>query len=251
MKTDVRGTTLPVLEVQLDPGESLISDHGELAWMSPTVQMSQRTSTGGKSGFMAGLKRMAGGAGIFLTEYAAAGPDARVTFATHLPGAIMPVEIGPGNGYVVHRGGWVCGTPGVNPSVALQQSLGGALFGGEGFVLQRLEGQGTAWIELSGEITTYDLAAGQSLLVHPGHIGLFHESVQFTITTVPGIRNKLFGGDGIFLVALTGPGHVWLQSLTLPGLAAALAPYLPQRTETVNAGQSAGIAGIVGGLLRQ
>ena len=250
MRAEVKGTTLPVLEVQLDPGEALVSDHGELAWMSPSMQMTQKTSTGGKGGLLAGLKRVAGGASIFLTEYAATGPGATITFATHLPGTILPVQISPGHGYIVHRSGWVCGTPQITPSVALQQTLGGAIFGGEGFILQRLEGEGAAWIELSGEMTTYTLAPNETLLAHPGHVGLFEETVQFSITTVPGIKNKLFGGDGFFLVRLTGPGQIWLQSLTLPGLASAISHYLPsQQAAAPNRG--GGIASMVGNILNQ
>src|SRR5665213_2458795 len=107
MKAEVKGSTLPVLEIQLDPGEAVVSDHGELAWMSPTIQMTQKTSTGGKGGLMAGLKRVAGGASIFLTEYLAGGGEGRVTFATHLPGTILPVDIEPARAMIVHRSGWV------------------------------------------------------------------------------------------------------------------------------------------------
>ena len=248
MKAEVKGTTLPILEVQFDPGDSLISNHGELAWMSPGIQMTQTTSTaGGGGGFKAGLKRAVGGGGIFMTRFDAP-QGGFITFATHLPGAIFPIQVTPQMGYVVHKHGWVCGTDGIVPSMAFQQSLGAGIFGGEGFILQKLDGQGDAWIELSGEVTTYQLAAGQTLLVHPGHIGMFEQTVQFTMTTVPGIKNKIFGGAGIFLVNLTGPGQIWLQSLTVPGLAGAIEPYLPQQTGSSTA--SGGIAGgIVGGIL--
>ena len=250
MKTDVKGTTLPVLEVQLDPGESVVSTHGGLAWMSPTLQMSQTTGTGGQHGLMAGLKRMAGGGGLFLTRYAAAGAPAMVAFAAKMPGRIFPVEIAPGAGFLVHRHGWLCATPEVVPSVGLQQTFRGGMWGGDGFVLERLEGRGTAWVELAGEITTYELAAGQSVLVHPGHVGVFQDSVSFQITTVPGIANKLFGGDGFHLVALSGPGTVWLQSMPLPVLGHALAPYVGTGDGPAGGVAAGGIAGgLMGGLL--
>ncbi len=137
----------------------------------------------------------------------------------------------------MHRHGWLCGTPGIIPGVGLQQTFRGGMWGGDGFVLQKLEGQGTAWIELSGELTTYQLPPGQTLLVHPGHVGMFQGSVQFTITRMPGIANVFFGGDGFHLVALTGPGQVWLQSMPLAVLAQALSPYLTQNGGTA---QSAG-----------
>jgi uncharacterized protein (AIM24 family) len=128
---------------------------------------------------------------------------------------------------LVHRHGFLCGTPGVNATAAPVQGLGAGLWGGEGFILQRLEGQGEAWIELSGEVTTYQLGPGQTLLVHPGHVGLLQESVSFQITRFKGVRNVLFGDNGFHLVALTGPGEVWLQSMPLPLLAHAIYPYLP------------------------
>lgn len=244
MKVEVKGTTLPVLEVVLEAGEEVISTHGELSWMTTNIQMSQTTSTGGGGGLMAGLKRVLGGGGLFLTRYAAAGGEGMVSFAAKMPGRIFPVEVAPGAGFLVHRHGWLCATPGVVPSVGLQQSFRGGLWGGDGFVLEKLEGQGTAWVELSGEITSYQLAPGQTLLVHPGHVGVFQDSVSFQITRVPGIANKLFGADGFHLVALSGPGTIWLQSMPLPILANALQPYLSGATTT-----DAAAAGIGGGAL--
>jgi uncharacterized protein (TIGR00266 family) len=249
MQAEVKGSTMPVLEVQLQPGEQLISAHGELSWMSSNVQMSQTMSTGsGGGGFMQGLKRAVGGGGIFLTRFEAGGGPGMVAFAAKLPGHIVPVDIGKGQSFLVHRHGWLCGTPGITPSVGLQQSFRGGLWGGDGFILQRLDGEGRAWIELSGELTTYSLEAGQTLLVHPGHIGMFEARVQFRITQVPGIANKLFGGDGFHLVTLTGPGQIWLQSMPLPNLAHALQPYLGSATtQTATAGAA---GGIIGNILR-
>ncbi len=244
MKADIKGTTMPVLEVILDPGEQVISTHGSLSWMSPNLQMSQTTSTGTKhGGLLSGFKRALGGGGIFLTRYEAQSGQAMVAFAAKLPGRILPIDIAPGAGFFVHRHGWLCATPGVEPSVGLQQTFRGGLYGGDGFILERLEGQGTAWVELAGEVVSYELAAGQSTLVHPGHIGVFQDSVSFQITRVPGIANILFGQDGFHLVALTGPGTVWLQSMPLPVLAHALSPYLAHEA---TAGAASG--GLAGGL---
>jgi uncharacterized protein (AIM24 family) len=246
MHAEVKGTTLPILEVTLDRGEELVSSHGELAWMTPGIQLSQTAGTGGTRGLMQGLKRMAGGGGLFLTRYQ--GPGV-VTFAAKLPGSIMAVDIDDTMPYLVHRHGWLCGTAGIVPSVGLQQTFRGGMWGGDGFLLQKLAGQGRAWIELSGELTVYDLPAGQTLLVHPGHVGMFQGSVQFTIQRVPGIANAVFGVNGFHLVALTGPGRIWLQSLPLPGLAHALAPYLGADSAKEAAGAGA-VGGIVGSILR-
>lgn len=245
MRAEVKGTTLPVLEMTLDSGESIISTHGELSWMTPNMRMSQTTSGGGGGrGLMSSLKRAVGGGGIFLTQYEATGGQGMVAFAAKLPGRIFPVEIKPSEGYLVHRHGWVCGTPGITPTVGLQQSFRAGAFGRDGFVLQRLEGEGTAYVELSGEIITYSLAAGQTLLVHPGHVGMFQDSVQFQITQVQGLSNVFFGGDGYHLVALTGPGDIWLQSMPVSVLAQSLEPYLGG-TPT----QGAAAGGIAGGVV--
>jgi uncharacterized protein (TIGR00266 family) len=241
---------MPVLEVTLQDGEQVITPHGELSWMSPNVQMSQTMGGGsGGGGLMGGLKRALGGGGFMLTRYQAGGGQGFVAFAAKVPGHILPIGVGPGQTYLVHRHGWICGTEGIVASVGLQQSFRGGLWGGDGFVLQKLQGEGRAWIELSGELTTYSLEAGQSLLVHPGHVGLFQSTVQFSMTRIPGIANKIFGGDGLLLVALTGPGQIWLQSLPLPNLAHALTPYLPGEGVT-NAAEGGAVGGIIGGMFR-
>jgi uncharacterized protein (AIM24 family) len=247
MQAEVKGTTMPLLEMILDAGESVISTHGQLSWMSANVQLTQSTATGGQKGLMSGLKRAIGGGGIFLTRYEAQGGQGLVAFGAKLPGRIFEIGITPGQGYLVHRHGWVCGTDGIVPTVGLQQTIRGGLDGGDGFILQRLEGEGRAWIELSGEITTYDLAAGQTMLVHPGHVGLFEDRVSFTITRLPGIKNIVFGGDGYHLVALTGPGSVWLQSMPVQVLADSIAEYLPRGDNHPAA--DAGVGGVLGGII--
>jgi uncharacterized protein (TIGR00266 family) len=247
MQVDVKGTTMPLLEMMLDPGESVVSSHGQLSWMSPNVTLTQSTNTGGQKGLMSGLKRAMGGTGLFLTTYRAEGAPGLLAFAAKLPGRIFEIAIEPGQGYLVHRHGWVCGTDGIVPSVGLQQTIRGGLDGGDGFLLQKLEGQGRAWIELSGEITTYELAAGQSMLVHPGHVGLFEDRVSFQIVRMQGLKNIVFSGDGYHLVNLTGPGTIYLQSMPVPVLAHSLMPYLPKGDDHPAA--DAGVGGLLGGII--
>jgi len=187
-----------------------------------------------------------------MTEYRAIGAPGEVAFATKLPGHIVPVEVSPGHEYMIHRHGFLCATPQIQISVGFQQSLGAGIFGGSGFLLQHLSGQGTAWLELSGELVLRDLQPGETLRVHPGHVGAFQSSVSFQITTVPGIKNMIFGGDGIFLASLTGPGRIWLQTLPIAKLAHAIDQYLPhERRETVEGGMVGGIVGsILNGMKR-
>ncbi len=250
MDAQIKGTTMPVLEVTLQQGEQVISTHGELSWMTPNVQLSQHMGTGGGGhGLMQGLKRVMGGGGLFITRYEAVSGPGMITFAAKLPGHIMPVDIAPGQSFFVHRHGWLCGTPGLTASIGVQQSFRGGMWGGDGFILQKIDGQGRAWIALSGELVHYTLAPGQTLMVHPGHVGMFEGSVQFAITRVPGIANVAFGADGFHLVALTGPGQIWLQSMPLPVLAGALEPYLARQVDP-QAAQAGAVGGIFGDILR-
>lgn len=250
MQTGIVGTTMPVLEFRLEPNESIISEAGELSWMSASIQLTTHTQFAGGGGLFGALKRVAGGGSLFMSEYRAVGAAGEMAFATRVPGHILPVEVGPGRDYYVHRHGFLCATPQVQIGVGFQQSLGAGIFGGDGFLLQHVTGQGTAWLELSGEVIPRDLAAGETLRVHPGHVGAFQSSVAFQITRLPGIRNMIFGGDGIFLAALTGPGRVWLQTLPIAKLAHQLVPYMPSASrETAEGGVVGGIVGsILGGM---
>lgn len=238
---------MPVLDIMLDPGESICAEAGELSWMSAGIAMQTSTQGAGSGGVFGALKRSFSGGSWFMTTYTAGQQPGTVSFAAHLPGQILPIDVSgqPGGGFLAHRHSYVCGTAGVALSSAFQQRLGAGIFGGEGFVLQKITGQGRFWAQLSGEVVNYTLQPGQTILVHPGHVGMFQETVQFSITTVKGIKNKLFGGDGLFLVQLTGPGRIWLQSLPIDRLAHALMPYLPsgESSGSSTAGMAAGIAG--------
>jgi len=224
---EVKGGTTPVLQVGLTPGERIVAESGELAWLHGPVQMETSTSGGmKKSGFLGAVQRAISGGTFFMTSYSVEAGQGQVTFAAKAPGEIRQVTLEGGREFIVHRDGFVCCEPGVELSVFLQQSLGAGVFGGAGFILQKLSGQGEAFVELYGDIVEYDLGPGDELRVHPGHVALFESTVSVELTTVPGIKNKLFGGDGLFLARLTGTGRVWLQSITLAALANALQPYI-------------------------
>ena len=244
MEHRIEGTVMPVLEVTLQPGERVVAESGELSWMSESINLTTSTAAAGAKGVFGAVKRALGGGTLFMTEYKAEGRPGYVAFATKVPGHILPVKIEAGQEMLVHRHGYLCGTAGVELSIGFQQSFGAGLFGGNGFILQRVGGLGDAWIELDGEVITYDLAAGETLRVHPGHVGMLEAGVGFQITRMPGIKNIIFGGDGLFLAALTGPGKVWLQTLPLPNLAHALSPYLEHDSGSGGSGSTGG------GLLR-
>jgi len=229
MEPKIVGTVMPVLELSMQPNDRVFAESGELSWMSMAIQMQTGTSVGGQQGgFIGALGRAMAGGTLFMTEYTAVGGPGLLAFAAKLPGQIVPLEIAPGHGYMVHRHGFMCANIGVQFAIGFQQRLGAGVFGGTGFRMQKLTGQGTAWVELHGEVVVYDLQPGNTLRVHPGQVGMFEESVQFNIVTVPGIQNMFFGGSGLFLAALTGPGKVWLQSMSMQHLAHAIAGYLPK-----------------------
>ena len=248
MQSRIQGTTMPVLEVLLQPGESVFSEAGELSWMTQSIQMTTHTQFGGGGGFFGAVKRVVGGGSLFMTEYRAMGAAGEIAFATKVPGHILPIEVGAGQEFMIHRHGFLCATDQVQIGVGFQQSLGAGVFGGDGFVLQKINGYGTAWIELSGEVIVKDLQPGETLRVHPGHVGAFSGSVSFQIQLVPGIKNIIFGGDGLFLASLTGPGRVWLQTLPISRLAHQILEYAPGERRTQNV-QSGVVGGIVGSLL--
>ena len=242
MKHTISGTTMPVLQMQLEAGEKIIAEPGEFSWMTENIQLHTTTQTAGARGLFSVLGRALAGGGLFMTEYSATGGAGMVAFSAKVPGTIHEVQVAPGHSYMIHKHGFLCATEGAQLSIGFQRGLGAGLFGGNGFILQRLSGPCTAFVELGGECVVYELPPGQSLLVHPGHIGMFQDSVTFDITFMRGIRNALFGGDGLFIGRLTGPGKVWLQSMTVPGLAHAIAPYLSGEEATSAAtGTTAGV----------
>ena len=250
MQSQIRGSTLPVLELGLNPGEIVIAETGQLSWMTSPIAMHTTTATAGTTGFFGAIGRALGGGGLFMTEFTAQGAPGVVAFAAKVPGTILPVEVPAGRSFMIHRHGFLCATQGVQLSTGFQRSLGAGLFGGDGFLLQRLSGPCSAWVELGGEVVVYDLPPGETLRVHPGHVGMFEDSISFDVTMVPGIRNLFFGGDGLFLATLTGPGRVWLQTLTLPNLAHSLQPYLSGESLAADA-TTAGEVGVAGAVFRQ
>lgn len=234
MKTVIAGTTMPILEITLEAGEAIVAEGGDVAWLTPGLQLNTSTShgSGGQGGFMSGLKRVLGGAQLFLTEYTAP-RGGMVAFAAQLPGTIREVVIDAADTFMIQAGAYTASTPQVEVSVALQKKLGAGIFGGAGVVFQKLSGTGTAWVQLAGEITEYDLKAGESLLIHPGHLAMFRAEMPLEFASIKGIKNKFFG-DSMFLAELHGPGHVWLQSMNPAKLAAAIEPYLPDKSSSNN-----------------
>ncbi len=227
MRYEIHGTVMQTLDVYLSQGESMYTESGGMAWMKGNVEM--KTDT--KGGLMAGLGRKLAGESLFMTTYVGHDPgEVLVVFAPEAPGKIIPVKLGPNQSMICQRDAFMCAESSVDMSMHFRKRLGTGLFGGEGFILEKITGPGYAFLEIPGEVREYSLAAGESMRVDPGHIALFEPSVNYDISMVKGFANVLFSGEGLFLATMTGPGRIWLQSLPLSNLAAKLARYLPTKS---------------------
>lgn len=242
MKYEISGTVMQTLSIALSPGESVFAQTHGMAWMSDMIDM--KTHTGG--GMFAGLKRAFGGGSFFLTDYSAANGQGEVAFAPRFPGQILAMKLGTNQSLVCRKETFLVAETGVTLDIVLQQRLGAGFFAGEGFILQKVTGPGTVFLDLSGEVIERTLANGERLRVHAGHIGMQEPTVSTDISMVRGFRNMIFGGEGLFLATLTGPGKIWLQSMPVMNLAEEIARYLPSE-KVVDAGAGAGIGRIAGG----
>jgi uncharacterized protein (TIGR00266 family) len=248
MKYALSGAVMQTLEIDLAPGETVYSQTNCMCWMSDSIDM--ETHTGG--GFFAGLKRSFGGGTFFITEFKSRG-EGHVAFAPRFPGAILAIPLRDGQSLICRKETFLCAEISVRLELAWQRRFGAGLFGGEGFILQKVTGPGMVWLDLSGEVVHRDLAAGEKLLVSAGHVGVIDPSVSFDIQMVKGFRNILFGGEGLFLATLTGPGHIALQSMPIMNLAEEIGRYLPQAGQSGDGGGSlssgvlGGVIGILGG----
>jgi len=223
MKFEIHGTVMQTLDIHLSAGEAVYTESGGMAWMSDGIAM----STGTRGGLMAGIARKFAGESMFMTTYTCEAPTGMITFTPESPGKVLAFQLRPGESLIAQKDSFMCAETSVHLEVHFRRKLGAGLFGGEGFILQKLTGPGWVFAEVAGEVREYQLGAGEMLKVDPGHLALYEPTVQYDITTVKGITNIFFGGEGLFLATLTGPGKVWLQSLPLANLAAKLAPYLP------------------------
>ena len=221
MKYEIIGEPMPVVVCHVDQGESMITERGSMVWMSPNMDM--QTSAGGLG---KAFGRMFSGDSLFQNTYTAMGGPGMIAFASSMPGAIRAVEITPDRPVVVQKRGFLASEAGVDLSIFFQKKLGAGFFGGEGFIMQKLSGSGTAFLEIDGSAVEYELAAGQQIIVDTGNLAMCDATCSIDIQTVKGVKNVLFGGEGLFNTVVTGPGKVMLQTMPLSGVAAALAPFL-------------------------
>ena len=220
MQYEIKGGQFPVVVCNLQDGEKMITERGSMVWMTPNMKMETK---GGGLGKM--FSRAFSGESMFQNIYTAQGAG-MITFGSSFPGKILALDIRPGQEMILQKRAFLASESGVELSIFFNKKLGAGLFGGEGFIMQRLSGSGTAFAEIDGDLVEYELKASEQLLVDTGNVAGFTTDVKMEIREVPGLKNKLLGGEGLFNTLLTGPGKIWLQTMPISGVAAAITPYI-------------------------
>lgn len=221
MKYEIKGDNLPVVICRLDPGESVITEGGGMSWMTPNMEM--QTSGGGAK---KALGKMLSGESMFQNIYTAKGGPGLIAFASSFPGHIVPFEISPGNEIILQKRSFLASEAGVTQTTVFTKKLKTGVFGGEGFIMQKMSGSGVMFAEFDGSTIEYELKAGQQLVIDTGHLAAMSATCNMEVVSVKGAKNVLLGGEGLFNTVVTGPGHIWLQTMPIPSVAARIAPYI-------------------------
>jgi len=227
MKYEIKGGELPVIIMNLDKGESVFTESGGMGWMTDNIDM----STNMEGGLFGGLARKLSGESLFMTTYKSKSNEAEISFPSSFPGKILPHELKDGESLICQKKSFLCAERSVTLEMHFRKKLGTGLFGGEGFILQKITGPGTSFMEFDGSVVERDLKPGEVLKVDTGHIAMFEPSVSYKIEMVKGFKNVLFGGEGLFLAILTGPGRVWLQTMPVQNLAKNIIPFIPVQSK--------------------
>lgn len=222
MQYSIVGEPMPVVICNVEAGETLITEKGSMSWMTPNMKM--ETTTNGGLGKAFG--RIFTGESMFQNRYTAMGGAGQIAFASSFPGSIRAIEVGNGPGYIVQKGGFLAGTANVELSVHMQKKLGAGLFGGEGFIMQKIGGHGVAFIEIDGYACEYDLQPGQSMVINTGYLAAMTDTCRMEIQGTGGAKNALLGGEGFFNTVVYGPGKIILQSMPVYSLARSIQPYI-------------------------
>jgi uncharacterized protein (TIGR00266 family) len=233
------GTTLQVLIFNLERGNKIYTERGAMSWMTDGVSMS--TNMGGGIGGL--FKRAFAGESLFVVDYEAQRDSTEIAFSSEFPGKIIPVNLAQGQSMIAQRDSFLVAEKSVNLGIHFNRKISGSIFGGEGLILQKFDGPGTFFAAFDGEIVEYTLQPGQVLKVDTGHVAMFEPTVTFDIEMVKGIKNIFFGGEGLFLARLTGPGRIWLQTMPMTKLATALSPYMATTSSSSSGGTAGGIIG--------
>lgn len=225
MKYKIEGTPLPVVICQMEDGETIITEKGSMSWMSPNMEM-DTTSNGG---FGKALGRMFAGESIFQNKFTARNGEGLIAFASSFPGDIRAIEITPDRPVIVQKSAFLAGEAGVDISVFFQKKLGTGFFGGEGFIMQKLSGSGTVFVEIDGSSVEYQLAAGEQMVIDTGYLAMMDATCSMDVVANKGMKNMIFGGEGFFNTVVTGPGKIVLQTMPISTVASAIIPFVPTK----------------------
>ena len=223
LKYEIEGGHLPVVICYPEAGQTLCCESGSMSWMSPNMQMETTSGGGAKKVF----GRLFSGEALFLNEYTPRGGSGVIAFASNFPGSIIPFEVKPGQGIIVQKRGFLAMEKGLDVSIHFQQKMSRGFFGGEGFIMQRITGDGLVFLEIDGHCKEYELLSGQSIVVGTGFLAAMSETCTMEVQMIKGAKNIFLGGEGLFHTIINGPGKIWLQSMPLVNMAQALTPYLP------------------------
>ena len=225
MRYEIKGEPMPVVICHLDSGETVTCEAGAMAWMSTNMEMQ---TSGGGLGKMLG--RVFSGESLFQNHYTARGGEGMIAFASSFPGAIKAFEITPSSPIICQKKAYLASSEGVELSVHFQKKLGSGFFGGEGFVMQKLSGNGIAFVEIDGSVVEYNLQKGEQLLIDTGYLAMMDATVTMEIQHIKGVKNALLGGEGLFNTLVTGPGRVLIQTMPVAGLAQVIASLIPSKS---------------------
>ena len=224
MKYKIEGGAFPIVICNLDEGEKMVTEGGGMAFMSS--QMKMETNTGG--GLLKGLGRALSGESLFLNFYLAEAPNQSIAFASSFPGNIIPIKLNGTNTIIAQKTAFLAAEEGVEISIHFRKNIGTGFFGGEGFIMQKFSGEGMVFLEIDGDTLEYNLEAGEKMVIDQGHLAAMDESVEFDLQRVKGVKNMIFGGEGLFLATVTGPGRIWLQTMPLSNFIDTIIPLIPK-----------------------
>lgn len=221
MQYEMRGGQFPVVICSLDAGETMITERGSMVWMTPNMSMNTQ---GGGIGKM--FSKAISGESMFQNIYTAQGGPGMIAFGSSFPGKIMAIELGPGREFILQKRAFLASEATVQLDIHFNKRASVGIFGGEGFIMQRVSGSGIVFAEIDGELVEYQLAPGQQMVIDTGNVAGFEPSVSIEVQQVPGIKNKVLGGEGLFNTVLTGPGRIWLQTMPITSVAGAIQPFI-------------------------
>jgi uncharacterized protein (TIGR00266 family) len=223
MKYDLQGTTMQILNLEVDRGETIVSESGRLIYMSDNVSMDTKM----KGGLWSSIKRKFAGESFFLVHFTSQGGNGIVSFGSEFPGKIIPLEIKKGEEIISQKDAFLCSEESITFDATWTKKIGAGILGGEGLILIKVKGHGTAFFNVGGEVTKIDLKKGQKIRVDTGNLAMFDAGVNYSVERVKGVKNMIWGGEGLFLATCEGPGRVWVQSMPVNELAGKIAEYLP------------------------